>query len=171
MGTYDLLFLLLDYVRSCGTVLPIVEIEPSHSASVLQQLRQAPQQPNSQPARCVRNHWRTNLLQERTAALSVESWSCNQNYLPRQHFRLWKQPILPSAYNHNYGWRKMHITFANVKHRDVTYHSGGLAGSSTMFFLYPDLEAVAVALCNKGHLASPLIQMIVRMVENVFDLV
>lgn len=71
---------------------------------------------------------------------------------------------------YGFGWFVSDKGNDQLKHQHILWHSGHLLGVSTMLFIYPDEEIVAVALTNKGDI-HVLEQMITYTVENVYSLV
>ena len=53
------------------------------------------------------------------------------------------------------GWTIKHIaTSIDYPYKTLIWHSGGLLGTTTMLFIFPDQDIVGVGFTNKGFVAG-----------------
>jgi len=55
-----------------------------------------------------------------------------------------------------------------LQYRNFTWHSGGLVGVTTFLIIYPEEEAVAAVMTNKGYVQG-LDSMAIYTMENIYE--
>ncbi len=92
----------------------------------------------------------------------------------------------PPGFGYGYGWVVVDLgklppstnstppavaALKAYRHKHFRWHNGGLMGTSTYLAVYPEEEAVVVALTNRGEAQPALMQATMQTMENVYELV